>query len=163
METECNLVGKIVSAPAFYAERNIPKVRWMYPGKTYKARYMQVSYKYDEARLFIRVLNNEYVIAYRDEQFTREIGMLRLEHFQLIQQIDLKELPPYSSTFPIRMRYGHLLWDEGDIVHSFVARPLEPAQDASPVFEKEPQVEETIEEPIVQMVEQAMSEQLTLF
>lgn len=115
---------------------------------------MQVSYKYDEARLFILVLDDTHVIAYRDEQFTREIGMLRLEHFQLIQHIDLEELPPYSSRSPIEMDYDRLLSIEEDIVHCLEV----PASVPAPVGESQEASEEC--EPIHQVVESIAGGQL---
>lgn len=119
-----------MKVPSYYIENNIPKARWMYPGKAYKARWITVSRELEEAKMFIYVLNDEYVIAYRDEQLTKEIGTLKLEHFELFGHLNITEPPNYKSTFPISLTYGELLKkdkNEGS-VHINILPPDPPEQ-----------------------------------
>lgn len=96
-------------APAFYKERGIPKARWMYPGKAYKARLMTVPFKYEQAVMYIYVINEKYVVAFRDPEWQYEIGMLKLEGFLRIQTLPIDEPPRYQSVCPISLTYGKLL------------------------------------------------------
>lgn len=91
------------NAPKFYQERNIPKVRWMYPYQAYKARLKTVPYKYQQAIMYIYVLNEEYVIAFRDEAMQIEVGMLKLEHFEKIKDLEDKKVPNYISLDPLSL------------------------------------------------------------
>lgn len=93
----------------FYEEQGIPVVRWMYPHQCYKARLITVPYKYDQAVMYIYVLDDRHVIAYRDVNLTREIGMLRLEHFEKICELHVVQTPAYSSVCPRVLTYGDLL------------------------------------------------------
>lgn len=150
-----------MQAPAFYTENNISKVKWMYPGKCYYARLMTVPLKYDQARLYIYVLNDQHVIAYRDEQMTDELGMLKLKHFLQIKELSVEEAPVVSSVFPISLTYGMLLdvpKDKSKEPEKIVEVQKEPVQ--PPIEVKvEPVVKVTIlpPEPAVQY------EQLALF
>lgn len=96
-------------APSFYAERGIPKVRWMYPGKAYRARYMKLPLNCEEGKMYVYVLNDKYVIAYYDEAMTIEIGKLKLEHFMLFGHLEISGAPYYKSVVPGGVTHGMLL------------------------------------------------------
>ena len=98
-----------MQAPAFYAEHGIPIARWMYPNRAYKARLILVPRKYDEAVLYIYVLNDQHVIAYRDEALTSELGRFRLEHFEKIKELSIEEPPVYSWEILRPVTIGMLL------------------------------------------------------
>ena len=99
----------VMQAPAkFYEEQRIPIVRWMYPNRAYKARLIMVPRKYDQAIMYIYVLNDRHVIAFRDASMTNEIGMLLLEHFEKICELNVEEAPAYSSVSPKKLLYGEL-------------------------------------------------------
>lgn len=104
------VINMRMCAPAkFYEEQGIPVVRWMYPHQCYKARLITVPYKYDQAVMYIYVLDDRHVIAYRDVNLTCEIGMLRLEHFEKISELHVAQAPAYSSVCPRVLTYGDLL------------------------------------------------------
>ena len=98
-----------LQVPAFYKEQGIPKVRWMYPGKSYKARLITVSRKYDAAIMFLYVVDDKHVIAFGEAEMTNEIGMLLLKHFEKISELSVEGIPAYSSVFPKALTYGELL------------------------------------------------------
>lgn len=117
--------------PPFYIENDIPKVRWMFPGNCYKARYKSVPYKYPQGIMFIYVVNVQHVIAFKDSAMTQEIGMLKLEHFEKIQDLTRAATPRYKSTFPINLTYDLLidkLKDLSESVHITILPPDPPEE-----------------------------------
>ncbi|MFF5993442.1 hypothetical protein AAGS61_01650 [Lysinibacillus sp. KU-BSD001] len=99
-----------MQAPApFYVEQKIPIARWMYPGKAYKARLILVPRKYDEAVLYIYVLDEQHVIAYRDEEMTSELGKFKLEHFEKIKELPIEEPPKHTCALLRPVTLGMLL------------------------------------------------------
>lgn len=99
--------NSVVPPAPFY--KGIPRVRWMYPGDAYKARMITVPRHIDQAIMFIYVLDSKYVIAFRDEAMTNELGMLKLEHFEKIARLQIDVAPAYTSVCPISLTYGQLL------------------------------------------------------
>lgn len=87
----------------------VAKVRLMEIGRAYKARYIRVPRKYDEAKLFVYVINKDYLIAYRDPQLVHEIGMLQIRDFEIFGHLNLVDVPVYKSVCPIKLTYGKLL------------------------------------------------------
>lgn len=103
----------VIQPPAkFYAEKQVPIVRWMYPKHAYKARLITVSRKYDQALFYVYVLNDKHVIVYRNAALTMEVGMMKLEHFEKIKELPIEGTPAYKSGCPIPMTYGMLLENE---------------------------------------------------
>ena len=107
----------------FYEEQRIPIVRWMYPNRAYKARLITVPRKYDQAIMYIYVLNDRHVIAFRDASMTNEIGMLRLEHFEKISELNVEGAPAYSSVFPKALTYGELFENVTKVVENVIEMP----------------------------------------
>ena len=148
----------VMQAPAkFYEEQRIPIVRWMYPGKAYKARLITVPRKYNQAVMYIYVLNDKHVIAYRNENMTAEIGMLRLEHFEKISELNMEGAPAYSSVSPKALTYGELFESVTQIAENVIEIPKSITQEDESVTEKATIVTIAPPEPAVQY------EQLTLF
>ena len=135
-------------------------MRWMYPGKAYKARLITVPRKYDQAIMFIYVLNDKHVIAYRNADMTGEIGMMLLEHFEKIRELDRERVPVYSSVFPKALTYGELFelsQSVTKIAENVIETPNSVKQTDKNVTEKVVIVTITPPEPAVQY------EQITLF
>ena len=119
----------MMQAPAkFYEEQRIPIVRWMYLGKAYKARLITVPRKYDQAVMYIYVLNDRHVIAYRNADMTVEIGMLLLEHFEKISELVIKGAPVYCSVSPKKLMYGELLELSRSVTENAVSVTISPSE-----------------------------------
>lgn len=141
-----------IQAPAkFYEEKRTPIVRWMYPNQAYKARLITVPRKYDQALFYVYVLNDKHVIVYRDEALTIEVGMMKLEHFEKIREVQIEGEPVYKSRCSTPMTYGMLLFNEQ------TPNNMRPALEEKPKAEPEVKVMIMPPEPPVQY------EQLSLF
>jgi len=102
-------MDKLLILPTCFTEQNVPKVRWMYVGEVYKARFMEVPINTPEGVLYIYIINRVYCIAYLDAALTQEIGMLKVSAFIKVEHIAIEQAPAFSSKGPISLTYGQLL------------------------------------------------------
>lgn len=98
-----------MNAPKFYKEQGIPKVRWMYPGKAYKARLVTVPRTMHQAKMYVYILNERFLIAFKDEELTLEIGMLPIKHFEKFGYLEIEGPPTFTAVCPTSITYGQLL------------------------------------------------------
>ncbi|MCT6925289.1 hypothetical protein [Metasolibacillus sp.] len=83
----------MLTAPQFYIEQGIPKARWMFPGRYYKARLLTLPRTSDEALMYIHVQNTQQVTAYQDEARQHELGTYPLQDFEKIRELPRTNTP----------------------------------------------------------------------
>ncbi|WP_042472850.1 hypothetical protein [Bacillus ndiopicus] len=106
-----------MKAPQFYIEQSIPKARWMYPQRQYKARLLTLPRANDEGLMYIRVLNDEQATAYQDEAMQQELGTYALQDFEKIKELPIaKTEAAYPKKFLARVsdgrNYNYRIGDE---------------------------------------------------
>lgn len=96
-----------MKTPQFYIEQGIPKARWMFPGRYYKARLLSLPRASDEGLMYIRVLDDKQATAYRDEAMQNELGTYALQDFEKIKELPIaKTEAVYPRKFLARVNDG---------------------------------------------------------
>ena len=58
--------------------------------------------------MFIYVVDDKHVIAFKDADMIKEIVMLLLEHFEKIDELNIEGIPAYSRVSPKVLTFSEL-------------------------------------------------------
>lgn len=149
--------------PNYFIENKIPKVRWMKIGKAYKALYYCKTFSMTISPIYVYVINEKCVVAFKDKELTHEIAMFNISDFISSGEIAVDEPPKYESRVVRCWRYGTLLELKESIKH-FNAPVKEKAMKTGKVVTKKKSEKEVIVRVTISPPDPpGKYEQLTLF